>query len=97
MPLEADIFEFGGDSLLIVRLLSIVRESFTVEVPLADVLVEPTPAALAVLIQKRLDAGEDGEQVVADDNEIEELADELAGLESEDIDRLLSEAARQAR
>ena len=59
MPADGDVFEFGGDSLLIVRLLSDVREHFGVDVPLADVLTDPTPVALAGFIQRRLDARED--------------------------------------
>lgn len=96
MPADGDIFEFGGDSLLIVRLLSDVREQFGVGVPLADVLTEPTPAALAGFIQRRLDAREYAGRSAPDDD-IEALAAELAGLDPEDIERLLAEAAQDAR
>jgi acyl transferase domain-containing protein len=96
MPSDGDIFEFGGDSLLIVRLLSNVREYFSVEVPLADVLAEPTPVALTRFIQQRLDA-RDGEtpHESGDSDEIEALAAELAALAPEEAERLLSEAAAQ--
>ncbi|QKV91485.1 SDR family NAD(P)-dependent oxidoreductase [Streptomyces sp. NA02950] len=95
MPVDGDIFEFGGDSLLIVRLLSDVREFFSVEVPLADVLAEPTPAALAGLVQRRLDAREEGARSGGDGeaDELEALAAELAALDPDVTERLLSEAA----
>lgn len=49
----ADIFDHGGDSLMIVQLLSDVRAHLKVEVPLADVLNEPTARALTALIEAR--------------------------------------------
>ncbi|MFI0977556.1 SDR family oxidoreductase [Streptomyces sp. NPDC021093] len=97
MPLDADIFEFGGDSLLIVRLLSNLRDQFSVEVPLADVLGEPTPRALATFVQERLDArtetatGADATAGSGEDD-IESLAALLAELDPDDIERLLADA-----
>ncbi|MFG2813312.1 beta-ketoacyl synthase N-terminal-like domain-containing protein [Streptomyces sp. NPDC048410] len=98
LPPSGDIFESGGDSLLIVKLLSDIREFFSVEVPLADVLADPTPAALAGLVQQRLDARVEAESAVtasadADADEIEALAAELAALDPDLTERLLSEAA----
>ncbi|MFD7661155.1 SDR family oxidoreductase [Streptomyces sp. NPDC059788] len=98
MPLDGDIFEFGGDSLLIVRLLSDLREQFSAEVPLADVLGEPTPRALAALVQERLDAraaaGTGAAEAPEGDGEgdIGSLAAQLAALDPHDIERLLAEA-----
>ncbi|MFF3906394.1 beta-ketoacyl synthase N-terminal-like domain-containing protein [Streptomyces sp. NPDC001848] len=102
MPADGDIFEFGGDSLLIVRLLSNVRELYSVEVPLADVLVEATPVALAGLVQQRLDAREEAEQSgqagqAGDSDEIEALAAELAALAPEDAERLLADEAQESQ
>ncbi|HEV3359562.1 MAG TPA: beta-ketoacyl synthase N-terminal-like domain-containing protein [Pseudonocardiaceae bacterium] len=95
MPLEGDIFEYGGDSLLIVRLLSDIREFFSVEVPLADVLAEPTPTALTAMIQQRLDLRHDDPVDAAD--EIEALARELGALDPDLIEALLSEAVTEAQ
>lgn len=86
MPLDGDIFEFGGDSLLIVRLLSNVREQFSVEVSLADVLGDPTPRALAGLVGDRLLAGDEA------DDEVALLARELDGLDPAELERLLAAA-----
>ncbi|MCX4237658.1 type I polyketide synthase [Streptomyces ortus] len=95
---DADIFEHGGDSLLIVRLLSDIRRYFSVEVPLADVLSEPTPAALADAVRQRLEARTDTGAAGADDDANDTtgaLAAELAALAPEDAERLLSEALRE--
>ncbi|MFF5333359.1 SDR family oxidoreductase [Streptomyces sp. NPDC013181] len=86
MPLDGDIFEYGGDSLLIVRLLSNVREQFSVEVSLADVLGDPTPRALAGLVDDRLRAA------AATDDEVALLARELDGLDPAELERLLAAA-----
>ncbi|MEW2570391.1 type I polyketide synthase [Streptomyces sp. NPDC047070] len=92
---EADIFEHGGDSLLIVRLLSDIRRYFSVEVPLADVLSEPTPAALADAVRQRLEARTEtgpGEEAEDAHDATEALAAELAALAPEDAEELLSDA-----
>ncbi|ANZ21306.1 polyketide synthase family protein [Streptomyces noursei ATCC 11455] len=94
MPLDGDIFEFGGDSLLIVRLLSDIREQFSAEVPLADVLGEPTPRALARFVQERIDARAQA-PAVADGDDIEALAAELAALDPDEVERLLAEAQQE--
>ncbi|MEK2472289.1 SDR family oxidoreductase [Streptomyces noursei] len=94
MPLDGDIFEFGGDSLLIVRLLSDIREQFSAEVPLADVLGEPTPRALARFVQERIDARAQA-PAATDGDDIEALAAELAALDPDEVERLLAEAQQQ--
>jgi len=88
MPADGDIFEYGGDSLLIVRLLSDLRDLLDVEVPLADVLNEPTPAFLAELVLARMAERGAG---AGEDAELEELAAELADLSEEELERLLAE------
>ncbi|MDN5929528.1 MAG: SDR family NAD(P)-dependent oxidoreductase [Pseudonocardia sp.] len=88
LPEDADIFEHGGDSLLIVRLLSDLRDQLDAEVPLADVLSEPTPQALAALIQARR---ADGEAADGTDATVDALAAELAALPPDDLERLLVE------
>ncbi|MEV7422029.1 SDR family oxidoreductase [Streptomyces sp. NPDC091212] len=108
ISLDGDIFEFGGDSLLIVRLLSSLRDQFSAEVPLADVLGAPTPRALAGFVQERIDsrtwagaaAVGAGNGARADagpgGDDIESLAAELSGLGPEEIERLLTEAEQAA-
>jgi acyl carrier protein len=74
-----DFFKLGGNSILAVQLLSRVRESFGVEVPLAAIFDLPTVANLVVQIvqgrARQLDSGE-MERVLA---ELEQLPDEEAG------------------
>lgn len=45
-----DFFELGGDSLLATRLAARVREKFTIELPLAQLMHAPTIEALATFI-----------------------------------------------
>jgi amino acid adenylation domain-containing protein len=50
--IHADFLRCGGDSLLVMELLSRVRTEFAVEVPLLDFLRAPTIASLALLVQQ---------------------------------------------
>ncbi|MEV4640386.1 beta-ketoacyl synthase N-terminal-like domain-containing protein [Actinoplanes sp. NPDC049548] len=84
LPAGADIFEHGGDSLLIVRLLSEIRTVFGVDVPLADVLTHPTAAALADQVAARKAAAEP-------DSEVDSLLAELSHLPAEEIEQLLAQ------
>ncbi|MGW3044484.1 type I polyketide synthase [Kitasatospora sp. NPDC001159] len=45
-----DLFELGGDSLLVTRLASRANRLFGVELPLDDLLDDPTPARMAELV-----------------------------------------------
>jgi acyl transferase domain-containing protein/acyl carrier protein len=47
-----NLFDLGGDSLLIVQIISRVRETLRVEVPLRSVFEEPTVAALAEKVER---------------------------------------------
>jgi phthiocerol/phenolphthiocerol synthesis type-I polyketide synthase E len=85
---ESDIFEHGGDSLMMVRLMSNLRDQFDVDVPLADALNDPTALALATLVRARL-APRAAE--VDPRAEIDEMVAELSELSPEEIERLLAE------
>ncbi|SCF07706.1 Phosphopantetheine attachment site [Micromonospora haikouensis] len=46
-----DFFDLGGDSLLALRLLAVLREEYGVDLPVADAFDQLTPAAVATLVQ----------------------------------------------
>ncbi|MFE0589971.1 amino acid adenylation domain-containing protein [Micromonospora echinospora] len=47
---RVDFFELGGHSLLLARLVGMVRDRFAVELPVREVLLDPTVATIAALV-----------------------------------------------
>lgn len=52
VDVEANFFELGGHSLLATRLVSRVRETFKVDMPLGKLFEEPTIAGLAKMVEE---------------------------------------------
>jgi len=63
---DDDIFELGGDSLMMVRLLSEVRDEHGLDVSLAEFLDRPSAGALAALVEARRRDKDDGEVLSAE-------------------------------
>ncbi|GAB2875242.1 hypothetical protein GCM10027277_50700 [Pseudoduganella ginsengisoli] len=81
-------FELGGHSLLAVQLAARIQDALGVALPLSTVFQHPTLEALAGCV---VDAGL-GQYDAADIDRLEqELADELANLSDEEVERLLAQ------
>ncbi|GMU11502.1 non-ribosomal peptide synthetase [Corallococcus caeni] len=78
-----DFFELGGHSLLGTQLISRIRTTFDVELPLRDIFESPTVENLAVHIVQ-------AQAAQADPAELERLMGELEHLSAEEAEALLS-------
>ena len=56
--IEENFFELGGHSLLATQVISRVRQSFQVEIPLRTLFAHPSVSALAASIDEELRGGE---------------------------------------
>lgn len=79
-----NFFELGGHSLLAIQIISRIRNTFRVELPLFSFLETPTIAELAVKI------GESPDRVETEEEETERLLRELEGISDEEAERLLA-------
>lgn len=77
-----NFFDLGGNSLQATQLVSRVRDTFDVELPLREVFQAPTVAEFARAIEDELRGSPDTDALVA----------EIAALSDEEVDRQLREA-----
>lgn len=93
-----DFFELGGDSLISVQLLAQLRETYQVDVSLADFLSEPTAAVLARLVEARLGGGGDDLDALLSNldgtgrDEVARLIDEIAAMSRDEVNDALAQA-----
>jgi acyl carrier protein len=96
--LEENFFELGGHSLLATQVISRIRETFGVQVPLRQIFTAPTIAGLAQAIVERQHGEQDAEiEVIRKlESKDEKLLNELEGLTDQDLDSLLTEMLSEA-
>ncbi|MCA1566172.1 MAG: acyltransferase domain-containing protein [Acidobacteria bacterium] len=83
-----NLFDLGGDSLLVIQIVSRIRESLHIEVPLRAIFETPTIAELAASLDKLLQSmHEDTEKVAETLNLVEQMSDE-------ELEALLAEQER---
>ena len=71
-----NFFELGGHSLLVTQVVSRLRDTFEVEIPLGDFFEAPTIADLAVTVTQRLAEETDGEMLTQTFAELKQLSEE---------------------
>jgi len=79
-----NFFELGGHSMLGTRVISQIREDFSVELPLKALFENPTVDGIAQAMTLE-------EAAFQDSAELEDMLSELEGLSEEDVKRLLEE------
>ncbi len=81
-----DFFDLGGNSLMATQLVSELRETFQVELPLRDLFDDPTISGVCKVIEK-----ERAEQAGSEVSKVAEALKQIESLSDEEARRLLEE------
>jgi acyl carrier protein len=81
-----NFFELGGHSLLATRIVSRLRETYQVDLPLRRMFETPTIAGIAAIITESLVE----EEMLEDHRDLDALLAELEGLSDEDVRQMLA-------
>lgn len=79
-----NFFELGGHSMLGTQVMSTIRETFGVEIPLRALFESPTVEGIALAITEALAAGMDNEELAG-------MLDELDDLSDDELNAMLNE------
>lgn len=83
MGIKDSFFDLGGHSLMATQLISRVRSRFGIELALCDFFAFPTVQNLAELIEDKILAN-------ADSDQIDELLNQLENIDEEEVQTLVS-------
>jgi acyl carrier protein len=92
-----NFFELGGHSLLATRIMTIVRSTFQVEIPVRLLFETPTVAALASVLEERRDAepttlaAEKMQAMPRGGRHVSQLLSQLGQLSEDEVKKLLQE------
>jgi acyl carrier protein len=79
-----NFFDLGGHSLMVIQLMSRVRKSFQVELPLRDVFAAPTIKEIGEMLEVRILAK-------ASDEKIDQLLSQLEGIDEKKALQMLDQ------
>jgi acyl carrier protein len=102
VSIHDNFFEVGGNSLMLIQLLSQVRQTFHTELSIRDVFMAPTPAALAELLAAQPhDARPPGAPAEAiapiERQDAQALLERLDDISEDEVERLLRQVLAEGK
>ena len=102
VSIHENFFEVGGNSLILIQLLSQVRQTFHTDLSIRDVFMAPTPAALAELLATQphdaLPPGAPEEAIAPiERQDAQALLERLDDISEDEVERLLRQALAEEK